>query len=225
MRHDHDFTLWLYGSHSRGNNDAVSDVDILLISDDENDDSPLRELPQFPQEPTISRYKWSEIEQMAEYGSLFLRHLSLEGRAIAESPRAVGRLSALLSSLGPYQRASRDLEGFWIVHADVRESLINGGASTAFEAATLATVFRHASILGCNLFDVPCFSRLEPVERILHAWSLPSTWSAEFSELYRYRLVEDGRVNVPQDPSTEYVWEWHTRVTALLTKLGRRIHG
>ena len=225
MRNSSGYALWLYGSHSRGNSDSLSDVDIILIADDENDDSPLRELPLFPQTPTVSRYNWFEIEQMAGYGSLFLRHLLLEGRVIAESPRAVGRLDALLSSLGPYQRASRDLQGFWTVHADVGESLLNGGASTAFETATLATVFRHAAILGCNLFDAPCFSRLEPVRRLVNTWILPRVWAAEFSKFYRYRLCEDGRATVSRNPSMEYIWEWHARVAVLLNELGKRIHG
>lgn len=225
MKVDRGYAIWLYGSHSRGNADLLSDVDILFITDDDTDDSPLQKLQNFPKAPTISRYHWSEIERMAKYGSLFLWHLSLEGSRISESPRAIGRLSALLRSLGPYQLATRDLLGFRIVHSDVDESLRDDGASVMFEIATLATVFRHAAILGCNLFAAPCFARVEPVAILVDVLGLPKVWADEFPRFYSYRLYEDGRATEIQPPSIEYAWMWHARIEVLLTELGRRISG
>ena len=219
------YAIWLYGSHSRGNHDSLSDVDVLLVTDDEMDDISLRELPGFPKTPTVSRYIWDEVERMAEYGSLFLRHIALEGRPIFESAQAIGRLRALLLALGPYQLAARDLHGFQAVHCDVSESLYSGGASLIFEIATLATVFRHTCILGCNLSGVPCFSRVEPVRKLVRAWSLPEVWADDFPCLYRYRLYADGRVMRVKSPSTDYAWAWHERTGVLLSELRRRISG
>lgn len=167
MNADAGQAVWLYGSHSRGNSDAFSDVDVLLVADAETDDSPLEDLPRFETSPTVSRYTWAEIERMAEYGSLFLHHIALEGYPISESPEANGRLRALLGSLGPYQLAARDLNGFQAVRRDVSESLSSGSASIIFETATLATVFRHTCILGCNLSGMPCFSRVEPIRKLV----------------------------------------------------------
>ena len=104
---------------------------------------------------SISRYSWDEIRGMARYGSLFLHHIRLEGRPLYEAESCRGRLHATVAELGEYTLARRDIRGFKVVLADIAESLESGG-SRVFELSVLATVIRHASILGCWLIGALC---------------------------------------------------------------------
>ena len=216
---DENYAVWLYGSHSRGDADEFSDVDVLCVSEDgriaEVDGSFMEQ----PKSLSISNYSWSEIGKMSQYGSLFLRHIQLEGRSIQESQQARGRLERILSCLGPYKRASRDLLSFRAVLNDISMSLNDGQASLYFELATLATVFRHTAILGCSLAGEPCFSRNGPIGRLTTHWRLPQEWVAEFPQLYAYRLYAAGRASRPREATTQCVLTWCDRLDQILSLL------
>src|SRR5215510_14420602 len=94
--------IWLYGSHARGDVDANSDRDVLVVGSASRDE--VLELGDLNPNPSVSQYEWSEIEGMAEYGSLFLHHLRLEGRRVFEGPFSSGKLAHLLDNLRPYAR-------------------------------------------------------------------------------------------------------------------------
>ena len=68
------YSVWLYGSRSRGDFDDHSDVDVLVVTDPGNREMTF-DLSMYSRTPTVSHYLWNEIERMAEYGSLFLRHV------------------------------------------------------------------------------------------------------------------------------------------------------
>ena len=85
---------------------------------------------------------------MTAAGSLFLRHVQWEGKILYEQPNCRGWLSTLLREIRPYRNVGRDLVGHRTVIGDVLESLrLNG--SIRYELSVLATVLRHAAILGC----------------------------------------------------------------------------
>ena len=223
MRVDANLAVWLYGSHARGDDDEFSDMDVLVISDREVGEALIGQLSRGGVDPSVSRYSWDEIEQMARYGSLFLRHIELEGRRISETPPAKGRLSNILSNLGPYQFARRDIEGFHTVLRDVRESLDTHDASLPFELSTLGTVFRHACILGCSLAARPCFSRIEPTRRLVAHWGLNQSWAEDFPSLYMFRMFADERLAQIPEPSIEFAYLWCRRTHVLLEQLEGRI--
>ena len=225
MRSAPDYAIWLYGSHSRGVVDEFSDIDVLLVSESELEDSVVHDVFESPTGISISRYSWEEMERMAEYGSLFLRHVALEGRVVFETAQARGRLAKVFRGLGQYRLAWRDLAGFRTVLQDVGTSIAAGHASLVFESSTLGTVFRHACILGCALEGAYCFSRTEPVRRMISTLGLPVTWALEFPDLYRYRLYADGRAAMRQRPSIDFVRTWCGRTRMLLETLEERFHG
>lgn len=216
------FTSWLYGSHARGDADELSDVDVVVVSDSVDDKIQIEELDPILRTASVTRYTWSELAGMVESGSLFLRHLQMEGRPLVESPRVKGRLSAALARLGPYRFASRDVEGFTQVLSDVKGSLFYED-SLVFELATLGTVVRHASILGCAMAGQHCFSRLEPVRRISELWATAGKWDNDFEFLYQYRLYADGRLSEPPPSSLALASQWCYRAEELVEQLQRRI--
>lgn len=217
-----DAAFWLYGSYARGNTNPESDIDLLVVNDSPIPDEKIPTVPEIVQGvPSVSSYRWSEIEGMASYGSLFLHHLRLEGKCISEGPMVTGRLWEILAGLSPYRRACADVSAFRISVSDVLGSL-RSTHSVPFELSVVGTVLRHASILGCYVSGEPSFGRVEPVQRVVSLWELPKEISIEFSRIYEYRLWADGRAGYPGPATVETVMHWCSRVGILLDILEDR---
>lgn len=218
-----DTAIWMYGSAARGDSDNLSDLDILIVGRmDLSTEDTVREATGFVQKPAISSYSWGEIEEMAVYGSLFLQHLRMEGRPLLEGATCDGRLGRVLEAMGPYTRASKDLSAFRSVVSDVEGSLAIGDL-VWFELSVLATVIRHASILGCWLLGTPCFGRTEPVERFSRACRR-DVRVVGFADLYAYRLYFDNRVARDRLVGV-CVTDWLYRAKTLLTALEDIVDG
>jgi len=209
-------SVWLYGSHARGDIDAHSDRDVLVVGTVNRDE--LLGLGDFGENPSVSQYEWSEIEGMAEYGSLFLHHLRLEGHCLIERPASSGRLARLLENLGQYTRSRRDLRTFQLALNDGRDAL-RTLTTPMFELSVLATVLRHASVLGCYVIGSPTFGRTTAFSRLAQEWALPPEAVDDFTSLYRFRLHEDGRGEPPYQPTWAHVDLWSGFAERFLDRL------
>ena len=155
-----DVELWLYGSRARGDSDALSDTDLLVVGDQGVDIAPAIDELDYPR-ISPSFYSWDEVERMAAYGSLFLRHVAAEGERLRASTTAPRRLPALLANLPAFSRSRQDLSGFRRALAESRASLRDGGWPD-FECEVVATVARHAAILGAYCVGEAAFGRERP---------------------------------------------------------------
>jgi predicted nucleotidyltransferase len=213
------YSIWMYGSRARGDWDSKSDFDLFIAIDSlERVKDVCFRNGIAENRCSISAYSWDEIEKMSSYGSLFLHHLKLEGKRIVDSPAGRLRLEALLSNLCPYQNAARDVVGFKTAIADVRQS-INTGWLLNYELSVVATILRHASILGCYIAGQPQFGRLSPVHWLAKEWNLNDGVLNKFSELYMFRLAADGREQCPPVASQEYLEKWCRFLERFLNKL------
>jgi hypothetical protein len=221
-----DFELWLYGSEARGDVDDLSDSDILLVADSQISPRDILEASRdLLAIGSASRYDWNEIEGMAKYGSLFLHHLRLEGRCLDSSKTRAVSLRAILNQLPPYQRVKADVRAFQATVEDIRQSLEDDG-SLIFELSVLATVVRHAAILGCYVSGHPTFGRLRAVETVVDLWQLDPWIKSSFAELYAYRLFADRRLpRVPRNLSHEDAASWLVGADSILRKLGEYADG
>ena len=129
----------------------------------------------------------------------------------------------MLENLGPYTRAAEDLSAFNVVLEDVERSLVVGDV-VDFDLSVLATVIRHASILGCWVLGEPCFGRTWPVDHFAHTAIGDSRAMAGFADLYGYRLYYDERIRAHElvriRPSL-----WVRRAKTLLVVLQEVING
>lgn len=162
-------SLILFGSRSRGDSDANSDIDLAVFAAAESLDA-LFGIKQemcaaFPQiEVNFSVYSMATADLMATQGSLYLWHLKLEGKILFKRSNWI---EGLFQRLAPYSRpkAEMDLATFQSVLDDVDASLRWSKSTMLFEAATLFSVLRSLGMIVTTLAGSPCFGRLEPISR------------------------------------------------------------
>jgi Nucleotidyltransferase domain len=176
------FVEVLYGSAARGDDDTLSDVDVLIVEDRHIHRPSI-------QGATVVRYTWKEFCDMSEYGSLFLRHLRAEGRLIRCDGAGKKNYRRLLERLPPYPRALFDLRSFESAINDSELALTAGDTSVEFELASLATVMRHCSILASYLMGEEDFSRTGAVDLCCDRFGLGDNPKQQFRWLYTYRIA------------------------------------
>jgi hypothetical protein len=165
-------------------------------------------------------FRWSELEKMAEYGSLFLHHIRLEGRPL--TPVEQDGLQSMLETLPPYQRARQEIAAFQVVLNDV-ELATERAHSPSFELAVIATAFRHAFILGCYVVGTPDFGRTTPFETLAPRLGLSRHQVRDLKRLYQFRLHQHDRAPEPFAATTEIVREWLRLAATLFNAISRRV--
>jgi hypothetical protein len=211
--------VWLFGSVARGDTDELSDVDVLVAGTLEPQTLSLLQYPR--SRMSVVRYDWTELRQMARYGSLFLHHVRLEGKPLS-SP-CESELAVLLAALPPYGRAQQELSSFESVLDDV-ECALRDDHSPAFELAVIATALRHSCILGCYAVGEPTFGRGSAFRLFLGRAGREDLIEAAL-QLYEFRLYEDGRGPLPFKATTKDVRLWLTHAREVLHAVARELHG
>lgn len=218
-----DRAVLLYGSHARGDYDSVSDIDVLVVG---TWPPPAEELaallpPSCKGTVHTSHYTWPEFEAMSRYGSLFVHHIAAEALPIRYDGNGQARMSTLLSSLGWYQLAERDLLGFRTTVSDV-EGGLRLGLPPCFELAVLGGVARHASVLACYIAGSPSYGR----NSIVRATALLEMPGARgYLELaHRFRLAEEGQCPTPTDASRMVAARIAETLYAFLDRLEGLVH-
>lgn len=210
------YCVWLYGSHARGDSDDFSDTDIFVAGEPRGDVA--ESLALNGKNPCVSQYTWDEVRAMAAYGSLFLHHLQMEGKALLDGSGGTLQLVRLLERLPKYQLFRRDIRAFRLAIADVKEAFTMG-STPEFEMAVLGTVSRHAAVLACYLLGRPCFARRGAMAQSGRAVGFTSEDVKAFETLYEFRLHEDGRCPPPFKADWDLVAEYCRKVETFIERL------
>jgi hypothetical protein len=209
--------VWLYGSYARNDYDCCSDIDVFIVG--KLDVGIILNHIEFAHSHiSISQYTWEEVESMAQYGSLFLQHLRLEGRPLIVNAKGDGHLKVILRNLCQYKHINRDIQAFTKCIDDVWEG-VGKGSTPVFEMSVIATVLRHSAVLASYIAGSPKFGRLEPFQFVAKRWGFSHAVIHEFERLYQFRLYEDGRASLPFEPSEKDVRLWVTRARKFLAFL------
>jgi hypothetical protein len=207
------YAVWLYGSNARGDCDALSDLDVLMISDGD-----VTETVDLPGRASVSRYTWSEFAVLAASGSLFLHHLRLEGRVLQANASGRIRSVGMVSNVGPYRHVRRDLAGFRHVLSDVVAAR-GSGSTPEYELGVLGTLSRHSAILASYLVGEPCFSRHRVFAVACHGLGLLPSTGERLRELYAYRMVLEGRSSIAMPAEWRDVDEAGALISHFLSRL------
>ena len=135
-------TIVYYGSSVRGDNDRISDKDLLLISDNENALNASK-IQYESKGFSCSCYGWYKITQLVEKKALFIQHLKQESIIIKDNSN---RFHEILSSFQPSNDYSRDIESTKHL-ALLTETLVDTPSCIGWALDVLAVAFRNLSIL------------------------------------------------------------------------------
>lgn len=210
------YVVVLYGSRARGDDDALSDCDVLVVGELQED---IEVDYASSMQLSIVRYSWSEFSAMAQYGSLFLWHLYNEGIVLRGDPAGKDMYAEIGRTLPEYRRVENDLRSFRLAIDDCISALDVGDSSVEFELASIATVIRHASILGCYLAGTPEFGRHEPVRRFCQITNLPIEIAASFPRLYLFRISYMRDLPTSSAENIEYAYLWCDSARLLLREV------
>lgn len=143
----------IFGSASRGDCDALSDRDILIV---DSDIEALKKRRAYLEASgwSVASYTFNKLDALARQGALFLQHLKLEARITAD---ADGRLQAILDAFRPKQFYSGELEHNRQL-AELMAIRPRTARGTLWAADVLYVAVRNYGILtlaqrGCYLFS------------------------------------------------------------------------
>ena len=188
----------LFGSQSRGDAVAGSDVDIAVFADVNFVSELLAIKSELARQCkpdsmiNFSVYSTSTANTMARNGSLYLWHLKTEGRPLVDH----GFLAPLFSGLSPYtkRKAIEDIETFAIVARDISEALDSSADTHEFEAATTFSILRSIGMMLAALGGHFVFSRVGPVEYLKEEFGDRFPFDeADVCKLLRARLSYSGK--------------------------------
>jgi len=152
--------LYEFGSHARGDADALSDRDVLAVvagSDKADISSSL--LHDRTEELAVSWYGADRLRKMFRDGDLFAWHLFLESRPVLET-------GFRLSDLGrpeAYSQAIPDIRSFREILSDIPAQLSDSPQNAAYELGVLYVCVRNIGMSASwHLCSRPNFTRDAP---------------------------------------------------------------
>lgn len=154
--------VWLFGSFARNNIEDASDLDLLVVCEEECDEQLenwIREQVNFDGNIDISYYTKKRIIPLAEKGSLFTWHLKDEGIPLYEDS---AWLRALFARMPSYKNHIADLAILIQLVEDVMWSEFESSNSIVFDAGILSTAIRNTSIILTNYIGHTDYSPQAP---------------------------------------------------------------
>ncbi len=95
--------LAVFGSAARGDFDAYSDRDLLIVTDDRRDLNALKSrYDSFGW--SCSAYSWNRLQHAADQGSLFVQHLKQESKIVSDPRHRLLQVFNNYSTKGSYER-------------------------------------------------------------------------------------------------------------------------
>lgn len=160
--------LRLFGSHARGDNDEISDKDILLVVPSKHDVRKVRSGDHRPPSADpgvdLSVYSEARMRELYHEGSLFAWHLHLESRKLDTNlAHHVPDLLDVLGEPSPYRDWRADVEVLGASFFQLQQFLAQTPRNAVFEAGNAYVSARNIGIsLSWHLESGPVFGRKAP---------------------------------------------------------------
>jgi predicted nucleotidyltransferase len=204
-------SVYLFGSTARGDNDNYSDLDILIIINDCDEDTFIRtklELAKCMNIPSdwISLYKIGTIKMMHEYGSYFLWHIKMEGIKLYSKNNA---FENLLSTLTEYKKTKVDLIEYRNICDDILVSIESDDVTLSYELSILASIVRNTCIALAYINHKKEFGRISVVTVCQKIMGMNCPFSlSEYEDLYKYRIAYIRNIEMKLTPTFQLVKMW-----------------
>lgn len=184
-------TIAVFGSCARGENDEKSDIDLLFIIDDCNNEEYSGQKEYLINQLKVPKgwvsvYKKSSIENMNKYSSYFLWHLKLESKVIFSRNNF---LEEVFENINEYKKVESDLNQYHNICKDIRGLIKYDFGTYRYELNVLASIARNTCITLCYVINKKSFGRIEPIEiSIDYIGELFPFSIDEYNRLYEYRI-------------------------------------
>jgi len=160
--HSNVLSIILYGSHARNDNNANSDYDICIftkkLDGQKLTSSEINNLCKNSQHLQITPiyYQESLVDDMLEYGSLFLWHLKLEGKILFGKKYFLSKIKKLKPFISHHSEILYHKELF----SDLNNYLDCIFLPNEFDLSLLFTIARNTCMLLAHKRGNPTFGRL-----------------------------------------------------------------
>ena len=186
----------LFGSVARGDNDAFSDRDLLIVSEN---DSVLRDMKTRYESFNWSctAYSWSRLQRAADQGSLFVQHLKQEAVILRDPNERLSHLFALYSPKASYKSES---EGAASLIGTLMEHLPLCEVGPMWALDVLSVGFRSLAVAKLADEGIYAFSNLDLIKGLARIGVISGengpqiSALRQFKSLYRQGTI-DKRVN------------------------------
>lgn len=204
--------IYLYGSYARQENDENSDMDILIIVN-ENNYNLIKSIKEkiakdlnFPLD-WISVYSVGKIEEMKMYGAYFLWHLKLEGIKIYSKDEY---LYKTIIDLPNYSNCKDDVLQYKEICNDIEHSIQSKSYNIVYELNLLASVIRNSSIAYSFSTGKYIFGRYTPVIYVKDRLADTIQFDInEYKQIYRYRIMYNrGKYYRVDEDSINIIYKW-----------------
>ena len=204
--------VMLFGSWARGENDSYSDMDILIVTENEKQ----CRYSMMGTEYEVNRewltiYSKDSLIRMKRYSSLFLWHLKMEGIVLYKRDTFI---DVLLEQLPEYTKTFEDLEQYQCICNDIEDVIQKEDFTYIYELSLLAAVIRNTCIAYCYVHGEMIFGRITPVKYVLEQKKLFSIES--YQKLYRYRSEFKLTASENEKVDVSEVKEWLKKAKMLL---------
>lgn len=203
--------IYLFGSVARRESDEYSDIDVLIVIDDCDEQQyeyykkSYAEMLEMPIE-WISLYRIKKIKQMYKKGSYFLWHIKKEGVKLYSKEN---ELEILLVTLPDYTGIENDLKEYQKIVEDVEEELKNAFISPDYELSVLASLVRNTCIAIDYMNGKFDFGRKSAIITCKNLFLNEVNFTLkEYDELYKYRLYQTGKLDFVQPGTKDMISKW-----------------
>lgn len=203
--------IYLFGSYARGEADAYSDIDILIVINDCNEDEYIRckdkyaNILKIPVE-WISLYRYFKIKQMHISGSYFLWHIKNEGHKLYSKNN---QLENILYTLPKYKNVKNDLNEYLLIISDIEKELDRDNIIINYELSVMASLVRNTCIALSYINGIFDFGRKSVIMTCKKIYPKKIQFSIEeYIILYEYRLFQTGKLAKISDGDICMLKKW-----------------
>ncbi|MEI6090619.1 MAG: nucleotidyltransferase domain-containing protein [bacterium] len=143
-------SIRVFGSYGRGDADSFSDLDILIVTNKNNDISEIANdfddeiLNRFHKKPSYAWYSKARIEAMYASGHLFAWHLYQESKPVY---KITNDLIKILGKPNKYEDAISDAQSIYKIMNSIKPSIIISPINSVYESGVLFVCLRNLGLI------------------------------------------------------------------------------
>ena len=178
-------TFALFGSVARGDHDAFSDRDLLIVSDDDHILATLKSNYN-TQGWSCTGYTWSRLQHAADHGSLFVQHLKQESKIIRDPQDRLAHLLANYTTNASYQC---ETEGAESLLGELTQTLPQCEAGPMWTLDVLSVGFRSLAVAKLADEGIYAFANSDILNGLIRLGSLHQTDASRLWALRKYKSL------------------------------------